>query len=345
MTTTQAAVARQAEQRPSLTSYVQTLVPEIQRALPRHLDADRIARLALTVLRKDALRTDDGPRLADCTAESFAGSLLTSAALGLEPGINGEAWLVPYKRECTFIAGYQGLVKLFYQHPLARYIAAETVHERDEFDYAKGLDPYLVHKPAKGNRGPVAYYYAAARLTTGAKDFVVLTPDEVKEIRRGRVGPRGDIADPMRWMERKTAVRQLVKLLPKSPMLTRAVDADEVGGHELYQRQLAENKPAAIGGAAPADGQPADDAQRPTVMTGGRPAKATQPQMAKIHALLKDHGVESDDAVRQALTDILGRPVESRTTLLKSDAQQVIDHLEKLSQPPAGEPGQGGGDQ
>lgn len=246
MTTTQAAVARRNENQPSLATVVQRMVPEIQRALPKHLDADRIARLALTVLRKDAMRTDNGPRLADCTVESFAGSLLTAAALGLEPGINGEAYLVAYKRECTFIAGYQGLVKLFYQHPLAQYITAEAVYEADEFDYAKGLDPYLTHKPGKGERGEVAYYYAAARLTTGAKDFVVLTPEEVKKLRQGKVGPQGNIADPMRWMERKTAVRQLVKMMPKSPTLTHALEADERGGHELYRDQLAENTPAAI---------------------------------------------------------------------------------------------------
>ncbi len=244
MTSTQAAVARRNEQQPSLTTVVQRMVPEIQRALPKHMDGDRLARLALTVLRKDAMRprSDTGPRLADCTAESFAGALLTSAALGLEPGINGEAYLVAYGRECTFIAGYQGLVKLFYQHPLAQYITAEVVYERDEFDYAKGLDPYLIHKPAKGDRGDVAAYYAAARLTTGAKDFVVLTPDEVKALRNGKVGPQGKIADPMRWMERKTAVRQLAKMMPKSPTLTRALDADEQSGHDLYQQQLAANQ-------------------------------------------------------------------------------------------------------
>jgi recombination protein RecT len=243
---TQAAIARQQEARPSLTTVVQRMVPEIQRAVPKHLDGDRIARIALTLLRKDAQRTDNGPRLADCTAESFAGSLLTSAALGLEPGLNGEAYLVPYKTECTFIAGYQGLVKLFYQHPLAQYITAETVHDADHFDYAKGLDPYLTHKPAKGDRGPVVYYYAAARLTTGAKDFVVLTPDEVKALRQGKVGPSGKIADPMRWMERKTAVRQLVKMMPKSPTLTHALEADEQGGHELHRQLVAENAPAMI---------------------------------------------------------------------------------------------------
>ena len=253
MTSTQAAVARRNEEQPSLTAVVQRMVPEIQRALPKHMDGDRIARLALTVLRKDAMRTDNGPKLAQCSAESFAGSLLTAAALGLEPGINGEAYLVAYGRECTFIAGYQGLVKLFYQHPLAQYITAEVVYERDEFDYAKGLDPYLIHKPAKGDRGEVVAYYAAARLTTGAKDFVVLTPDEVKALRQGKVGPQGKIADPMRWMERKTAVRQLVKMMPKSPTLTQALAADEQGGHDLYRAQLIENTPAALPAAAEDD--------------------------------------------------------------------------------------------
>lgn len=248
MTTTQAAVARRDENQPSLITVVQRMVPEIQRALPKHMDGDRIARLALTVLRKDAMRTDNGPRLANCTADSFAGALLTAAALGLEPGINGEAYLVAYKNECTFIAGYQGLVKLFYQHPLAQYITAEVVHDADEFDYAKGLDPYLIHKPAKGDRGKVVAYYAAARLTTGAKDFVVLNPDEVKALRQGKVGPQGKIADPMHWMEKKTAIRQLVKMMPKSPTLTRALDADEQGGHDLYRTQLADNTPAAIEG-------------------------------------------------------------------------------------------------
>jgi recombination protein RecT len=261
---TQQAVAKRDENQPNLIAVVQRMIPEIRRALPHHLDADRIARLALTVLRKDAMRTDNGPRLADCTPDSFAGALLTSSALGLEPGVNGEAYLVPYGRECTFIAGYQGLVKLFYQHPLAEFITADAVYERDHFDYARGLDPYLTHKPAKGNRGEVVYYYAGARLTTGAKDFVVLTPDEVKKLRQGKVGPSGKIADPMLWMERKTAVRQLAKTMPKSPMLARALDADETGGHELYRDQLAANTPAAL----PPAGQQATGDEPPEGWTG-----------------------------------------------------------------------------
>jgi recombination protein RecT len=225
------------------------MVPEIQRAVPKHLDGDRIARLALTALRKD-------PKLAQCSEQSFAGALLTAAALGLEIGVNDEAYLAPYKGEATLIVGYKGYAKLFYQHPLAQYLTAEVVYANDEFEYAKGLDPYLTHKPAKGDRGEIVAYYAAARLTTGAKDFVVLTPEECKKLRGGKVGSNAGIPDPMHWMERKTAVRQLVKLLPKSTSLARAVESDEIVGSALYRQQLAENSEPVQAVSERADGWP-----------------------------------------------------------------------------------------
>jgi recombination protein RecT len=228
MSSVRNAVAQQQNTRPpTVAQAIAMLQPELARALPKGMDADRLARLALTLVRKDRA-------LAECSPESFAGALLTAASLGLEPGVNGEAYLVAYKRECTLIVGYQGMAKLYFQHPLAQHIDARTVYENDEFDYAYGLDPFLNHKPTKGERGNVAYYYAVAKLTTGAKAFVVLTPAEVKALRGGNVGPSGRIPDPQRWMERKTALRQLVKLLPKSTQLNQALAVDERPGRELY---------------------------------------------------------------------------------------------------------------
>lgn len=235
MSTVQNAVAKRNENQPTIGSLIQQMRPEIQRALPRGMDADRIARLALTVLRKD-------PKLAKCAPESFAGALLSAAALGLEPGVNGEAYLVPYGRECNLIIGYQGFAKLFWQHPLAAHLDAQAVHENDQFDYAYGLNPFLTHKPAKGDRGQVTEYYAVAKLSTGASAFVVLSAAEVKALRGGKVGSSGNIPDPMHWMERKTAVRQLVKLLPKSSDMDRALAADEQHGTELHRGQVAERE-------------------------------------------------------------------------------------------------------
>jgi recombination protein RecT len=226
VTSTLDRIGNQEPPRQTVAGMIQALRPELARALPKHMDADRLARVALTLVRRD-------PALADCDPYSFAGALLTAAALGLEPGVGGEAYLVAYKKECTLIVGYQGLAKLYFQHPLAKHLDAQAVHEADDFDYAYGLEPFLRHKPARGDRGPVVYYYAVASLSTGASAFVVLTPDEVKALRAGKVGPQGKIADPMDWMGRKTALRQLVKLLPKSATLVRALDVDERPGSEL----------------------------------------------------------------------------------------------------------------
>lgn len=223
-------VVRRQQEKTTVVSMIQALGPEIQRALPRGMDGDRIARLALTCIRKDKA-------LADCTPESFAGALLTAAAMGLEPGINGQAYLVAYGRECTLIVGYQGFVDLFWRSPLAKQISAHAVHENDEFDYEYGLDPKLTHKPAKSDRGKVTHYYAAATLMTGASVFLVLAEDEVKELRKG--ARKSSIADPMRWMQRKTAVRQLIKMLPKSAELNRAIEADERPGTELQAELVA----------------------------------------------------------------------------------------------------------
>lgn len=231
------AVATREESQPTVAQVIVGMRREIEQALPKHMDKDRMARLALTVIRKDQA-------LARCKPESFVGALLTASALGLEPGVNGEAYLVAYKGECTLIVGYAGFAKLFWQHPMAQMLDAQAVYANDEFDYAYGMNPYLTHKPARGDRGPVTDYYAVAGLTSGARIFVVLSADEVKALRGGKVGSNGGIPDPQHWMERKTALRQLFKLLPKSPTLARAIDADEKTGTELRADQVAENTPA-----------------------------------------------------------------------------------------------------
>jgi recombination protein RecT len=264
---------------PTVTEFIGQLVPEIQRALPAGMDGDRIARLALTVVRKDRA-------LQNCDPLSFAGALLTAAALGLEVG-TGEAHLVAYGKECTFIPDYKGLSKLFFQHPLARHLDCQVVYENDTFDYAYGLDPFLTHKPARGDRGAIHAYYAVAALSTGAKAFVVLTPEDCKALRGGKVGPdaRFKGGDPMHWMERKTALKQLMKLLPKSTTLQRALEADEKSGSELHRDRAIEarSSTAAIE-AAPVDVDPATGVVLdPADQTGGADpdTDAAWPETAK----------------------------------------------------------------
>ncbi|WP_199841289.1 recombinase RecT, partial [Streptomyces scabiei] len=79
------------QSKPTMARQIERMKPEIARALPKHMDADRMARIALTLIRKN-------PDLATCSAESFLGELMTCSQLGFEPGSpTQEAFIVPYK--------------------------------------------------------------------------------------------------------------------------------------------------------------------------------------------------------------------------------------------------------
>ncbi|MEV5567585.1 recombinase RecT [Streptomyces sp. NPDC052196] len=223
--TTRGTVAAQ----PNLAQFVQSMRGEIARALPAHVaNPERIARIALTELRRVE-------HLAECTQESFGGALMTCAQLGLEPGgALGEAYLLPFWNkkvrayEVTLVVGYQGMIKLFWQHPAAAGLTARTVYENDEFTYEDGLDPVLRHIPARSNRGRPTDYYAVAKMVNGGCAFVVMSGEDVEAIRRrSKARDSGPWSTDYDAMARKTVIRQLFKILPKSPELARAVAHDE----------------------------------------------------------------------------------------------------------------------
>lgn len=326
---------------PGIAGFIQRCVPEIERALPRHLNADRLARLALTEVRKT-------PKLGACTPQSFAGALLTAAALGLEVGTTGEAYLVPYEHrrgalagtvECQLQVGYQGYTKLFYQHPLAADIDAQAVHEHDDFDFTYGTAKFLRHRPARGDRGPVIYYYAVAELSTGASHFVVLTPDEVKVLRGGKTGPSGNIDDPQRWMERKTAIRQCLKMLPKSTTLSGAIVAEDRTGTELYRDQVAQRELDSGPAAAPADEAGTRQQGTAAAASADEPPPPwddndpwaqrmiTDDQSKKLHACLGDLSIVDRDQKLEYIGGVIGRPVTTSKELTLSEASQVIEAL------------------
>lgn len=89
----------------AFSSFMDKLKPQLAFALPKHLTADRMSRLALTAFSTT-------PKLQECDPTSIAASIMTAGQLGLEPGVNGAGYLVPYGRTCTFVPGWKGLVDL-----------------------------------------------------------------------------------------------------------------------------------------------------------------------------------------------------------------------------------------
>lgn len=214
---------------------LEKMAPEIQKALPKHVDPDRIARIALTEVRKT-------PKLLQCSQASLLGAIMTSAQLGLEPGPTGQCYLIPYYNkklgsyECQFQIGYKGLLDLFYRADGSLNIDAHEVYENDDFEYEYGLNPVLRHKPSLKNRGNPIAYYAVAHLKDGGYSFTVMSIEDVEKIRK-----RSKSTGFSPWqtdydeMAKKTVIKRLCKYLPLSIELQRGISNDETTKRNIEQ--------------------------------------------------------------------------------------------------------------
>jgi len=205
-------------------------------ALPKHMTSDRLARIALTEIRKV-------PTLAKCDQTSFLGAIMQCAQLGLEPGgALGHAYLLPFENrkkgitEVQFIVGYRGMIDLARRSGQIVSLTARTVHENDEFSYQYGLNEDLKHVPATGDRGALLYVYAVAKLKDGGVQFEVMSRSDVDKVRaQSKAGNYGPWQTHYDEMAKKTVIRRLFKYLPVSIELATAVTMDEKADAGLGQ--------------------------------------------------------------------------------------------------------------
>jgi len=217
---------------------------EIARALPKHINPDRMARIALTAFRMT-------PKLAECDPRSVFAAVIQSSQLGLEIGLMGEAHLVPFGGQCQLIPGYTGLMKLARNSGLVTDIYAEVVRLNDKFSLTLGMERNLEHTPLTSaggfpasdeERGEVAGFYAVGVLKDGSRTFVAMGRAEVERIRDGSKGyqaakkyKKESIWDSdFASMGLKTAIRRLCKYLPKSPELATALVIDDQAGRQKF---------------------------------------------------------------------------------------------------------------
>jgi recombination protein RecT len=200
---------------------------EIGRAVPKHMNPERMARIALTVVRTN-------PKLLECSSASFAGAVMTAAQLGLEPGPLGQSYLVPYRNnktnttEVQFITGYKGLIDLFWRSGKLASFMVNEVCERDEFEYEYGSNEHLRHVPAKGARGQVVCYYGFAKFKDGGTYFRVVGFDEIEAHRKkSKAKDSGPWVDFYDQMCRKTVVKIMAPFMPLSVEVAQAIAQDE----------------------------------------------------------------------------------------------------------------------
>jgi len=277
---------------------LQAWLPEIKRALPAHMNGDRMARIALTAFRQT-------PKLADCDPKTVFAAVLQSAQMGLEIGLMGEAHLVPYGKVCQLIPGYQGLIKLAKQTGQIVDIYAQVVYTGDRFLYRTGLSVTLEHEPLlDGDRGEPRLAYALAEFTDGGYHVEIMTRAEIESIR----DRSQNVINAKKWgkktpwdtdegeMWRKSVLRRLCKFLPKSVELATALSLDDTAGQGSQQMTV---RDAVEGSWAPApvpDEPPAPALPPPppemNAETGELPAPTPEPTPAPADLPPPDPGAE-----------------------------------------------------
>lgn len=199
---------------------LERMKPQIALALPAHMNADRMARLALTAFSTNK-------QLQACKTDSILASLMTATQLGLEPGINGQGYLIPYKDTCTFVPGWKGLVDLVSRAGRAT-VWTGAVYEGDKFDYQLGDEPFCRHKPGD-NEGSFTHVYAIGRVKDAQMPVIeVWTRGKVKKHldQYNKVGGRHYALASESNFEmyaRKVALLQVLKYMPSSIELANAI--------------------------------------------------------------------------------------------------------------------------
>lgn len=224
----------------SLVKFISDHAADFAQVLPKHLTAERMTRLAISVVR----RTQGMEKV---TIASFAQCIMACSTLGLEPNTPlGHAYLIPRwngrtkTQECTLIIGYKGLIDLMYRSAFVSSVKADPVFEPDFFQYEKGLQPILKHRPS-GEENPekLTHVYTIVRWREGGEPiWDVLNRDQILK-RRDRGGYDPNKMSPWKTdfvaMAQKTGVRTIARWAPTSterPQLQAAVayeDAAERG--------------------------------------------------------------------------------------------------------------------
>jgi len=218
---------------------------QLAAALPKFLDTDHFVRSAITEFRMN-------PALTECSVPSVLGYFMQAAACGLEPAsVLGQCYPVPFNnkktgaRECQFLLSYRGMLSIARRSGEIASVIAETVHEKDEFEIAYGLEPNLVHKPHIGdNPGAMIGAYCVVRFKgEGVEPLIKFMPKaEIDAHRkRSKASSSGPWVTDYEEMAKKTVFRSVFKWLPVSLEQVMATTGDGAAVKYNTQAQNADD--------------------------------------------------------------------------------------------------------
>lgn len=205
----------------NLSNFMDKIKGQMALALPKHLTADRMTRLALTAFSTSAA-------LQKCTHQSIAASIMTAAQLGLEPGINGQCYLIPYKDTCTLVPGWRGLVDLVARSGRATVFTG-VIFKDQEYTFTDGAKRDLVIHNETDLEDPADITHAYAIGWVQGSEMPIIELWRMSKIEKhfkkwNKVGSRHYAHANWEMYARKIPLLQVIKYLPMSIELANAVD-------------------------------------------------------------------------------------------------------------------------
>lgn len=194
--------------------------PQLTLALPKHLTADRMARLALTAF-------SSSEQLQRCEHRSIAASIMTAGQLGLEPGVNGQGYLIPYGRTCTFVPGWKGLVDLVARSGRGTVFTGVIFRDQD-YTFTDGARRDLVIHNETDLDAPedITHAYAIGWVRDAAMPIIELwrvSKIEKHRDKYNKVGRKHYSYRDWEMYARKVPLLQVIKYMPCSIEISNAL--------------------------------------------------------------------------------------------------------------------------
>ena len=208
----------------AFSNFMDKLKPQMALALPKHLTADRMTRLALT-----AFSTSEP--LQRCTTKSIAASIMTAGQLGLEPGVNGAGFLVPYGTTCTFVPGWKGLVDLVSRSGRGTVFTG-VIFKDQEYTFIDGAKRDLIIHNETDLDDPedITHAYAIGWVKDATMPIIELWRVSKIKKHRDKYNKQGQKHYSFRDWEmyaRKVPLLQVIKYMPCSIEVANAVALSE----------------------------------------------------------------------------------------------------------------------